>query len=130
MSQEIDMIKFWIFFSYSGNAIQFMQNNMFTQANGDRPGVPNIGIIVTDGRSNDPAKTQAMAQAARQAGIELFSVGVGSGVSRSELNTMATDPDTNHVFMVDDFSKLAQIKAAFQQQTCQCKKHSFSESYE
>ena len=98
-----------------------MQNNMFTQANGDRPGVPNIGIIVTDGRSNNAAATQAAANAARAAGIELFSVGVGSGVSRAELNSMATDPDNSHVFMVDDFSKLAQIKSAFQQQTCQGK---------
>lgn len=91
---------------------------MFNQANGDRPGVPNIGIIITDGNSNRPDDTMAQAQAARSAGITLFSVGVGSGISRTELNAIATDPDTNHVFTVDDFSKLSDIKALFQEQAC------------
>ena len=91
---------------------------MFNGKNGDRPGVPNIGIVITDGKSNRPDQTKAQAEAARQAGIMLFSVGVGSGISRPELNQMATDPDSTHVFTVDDFSKLAQIKALFQQQTC------------
>ena len=95
-----------------------MKNTMFNGNNGDRPGVPNIGIIITDGKSNHPDQTKAQAEAARKAGITLFSVGVGSGVSRPELNEMATDPDSSHVFTVDDFSKLAQIKALFQEQTC------------
>lgn len=95
-----------------------MKDTMFNTNNGDRPNVPNIGIIITDGRSNHPDKTKAQAEAARKAGITLFSVGVGAGISKPELNLMATDPDSSHVFTVTDFSKLAQIKALFQQQTC------------
>ncbi|PVD21494.1 hypothetical protein C0Q70_19668 [Pomacea canaliculata] len=102
----------------TGDAIKYLKDTMFNQANGDRPGVPNIGIIITDGNSNRPDDTMAQAQAARAAGITLFSVGVGSGISRTELNAIATDPDTNHVFTVDDFSKLSDIKALFQEQAC------------
>ena len=101
-----------------GDALRYMKDTMFNGRNGDRPGVPNIGIIITDGKSNHPDQTKAQAEAARKAGITLFSVGVGSGISRPELNEMATDPDSSHVFTVDDFSKLAQIKALFQAQTC------------
>lgn len=95
-----------------------MKDIMFNAANGDRPGVPNIGIIITDGQSNSPDQTRDQAQQVRNAGITLFSVGIGRGVSIPELNAMATDPDSTHVFTVDDFSKLSQIKALFQQQTC------------
>ncbi|KAK7493781.1 hypothetical protein BaRGS_00014922 [Batillaria attramentaria] len=102
----------------TGDALTYMKNTMFTAANGDRPGVPNIAIIITDGKSNNPAKTQQQAAALRADGVEVFSIGVGNGISRPELNVMATDPDSSHVYTVDDFSKLASIKSAFQQQTC------------
>jgi hypothetical protein len=62
-----------------------------------------------------------MAAAARQQGIELFAVGVGNFVSTQELNEIATDPDSSHVCTVQDFSQLANLKSAFQAQTCDCK---------
>ena len=92
---------------------------MFNQKNGDRPGVPNIGIIVTDGRSAKPDDTSTQAKLARKAGINLFSVGVGSAVSLKELNAIATDPDKDHVLTVSHFDKLAGISALFTQKACQ-----------
>ena len=34
----------------TGEAIEHMFGEMFTSRNGDRSGIPNIGIIVTDGK--------------------------------------------------------------------------------
>ena len=102
----------------AGAALRHMKDNMFTGNNGDRAGVPNIGIIITDGKSNNPSQTKAQADLVRRAGITIFSVGIGSGISMSELNDMATDPDADHVFTVGDYSKLAQVKTLFQKQTC------------
>ena len=82
--------------------------------NGDRPGVPNIGIIVTDGKSNRAGETKQAAKDARDHGINIFSVGVGSGIDKAELNEMASDPDSTHVLTVTDFTKLNAIKSAFQ----------------
>ena len=50
---------------------------MFTNQNGDDPDRPNIGIVVTDGRSNDMTETWIQAINAREAGIEMIAVGVG-----------------------------------------------------
>ncbi|GFR96142.1 collagen alpha-5(VI) chain, partial [Elysia marginata] len=94
-------------------------NTLVKAGNGDRPGVPNIGIIVTDGKSNNAGATKRAAENARNHGIEIFSVGVGRGISQSELKEMATDPDSSHVLTVTDFTKLNAIKSAFQAQTCQ-----------
>ena len=53
---------------------------MFTADNGDRPNVPNMGIVITDGRSNDPNATKMEAAAARAKGITMVAVGVGPNV--------------------------------------------------
>ena len=50
--------------------------------------------------------------------IQVFAVGVGSGVQKSELNEIATDPDSTHVLTVKDFSQLTQITAQLNNKAC------------
>ncbi|KAK3778041.1 hypothetical protein RRG08_021522 [Elysia crispata] len=95
-------------------AIKYMENSMFQTVNGDRPEVPNIAIILTDGKSTRPEETKLAAQRARNNGIVIFSVGVGNETSRTELTDMASDPDNRHVLTVTDFTKLASTMSAFQ----------------
>ncbi|KAK3798993.1 hypothetical protein RRG08_050229 [Elysia crispata] len=99
-------------------AIKYMENSMFKTANGDRPEVPNIAIILTDGKSTRPEETKLAAERARNNGIVIFSVGVGNETSRTELTDMASDPDNKHVLTVTDFTKFNSIISAFQSQTC------------
>jgi len=40
------------------DALKYMKDVAFTAANGDRPNVPNIAILVTDGQGQDPYRTQ------------------------------------------------------------------------
>ena len=62
----------------TAGGLEKMHREMFTPANGDRPGVPNICIILTDGISNiDPMRTIPNAEEARAAGIHIFAVGIG-----------------------------------------------------
>ena len=59
-------------------ALQACREQIFTNANGDRTGVPNIAILVSDGDSNiEPLKTQEAAEELRNAQAEIFVVGVG-----------------------------------------------------
>ena len=49
---------------------------------------------------------------------QVFAVGVGSGVDKSELNGIATDPDNTHVLTVQDFTQLNQITATLKNKAC------------
>jgi len=71
------------------------------------------------GKSNNAAATSSEAALLRQAGITVFAVGVGAGATVAELNSMATDPDSTHVFQVDNFNNLDSIKGTLSQKACE-----------
>jgi len=54
-----------------------MRESMFTSSHGDRPNNRNVGIVLTDGESNDRAKTFREAVANRNKNIEMIAIGVG-----------------------------------------------------
>ena len=60
-----------------------------------RVGVPNIAIVITDGRSKD--NVGAPAQQLRDSGCTVLSVGVGEKYDMEQLREIATDPDSQHV---------------------------------
>lgn len=66
-------------FLFLGLALTYILENSFKPEAGARPGVSKIGILITDGKSQDdvipPAKNL------RDAGIELFAIGVYSAMS-------------------------------------------------
>ena len=81
----------------------------FSTGLGDRPAVPNLMIIITDGNDNDGNTLQDLADASAASGVEIFAVGVGSDVSISTLDAIATDPDSDHVFFTDDYADLLSL---------------------
>ena len=80
-------------------------------------------FIQISGQSSDQSATKQEASKLRGQGVTIFSVGVGSGVRTTELNSIATDPDKTHVFTVSSFNALDTIKASLAQKTCEGKFH-------
>ncbi|ELU05673.1 hypothetical protein CAPTEDRAFT_217523 [Capitella teleta] len=77
----------------TADALRVMRETMFTERNGDQPAARNIGILMTDGRSNDEAKTWEEALKTRAAGIDLISIGIGPSIRTRELEGIATAPN-------------------------------------
>ena len=80
------------------DALRLTYQSVFVPSRGDRSGVRNVAIVVSDGNSNVEAhRTQSEAEAARQRGIELFAVAVGRESNRVEMEGIASDPDSEHL---------------------------------
>ena len=58
---------------------------MFRPDKGDRQGVANVLVLVTDGRSQNQEQTWREAMDARKDGISIVTIGIGSGVDEQEL---------------------------------------------
>ena len=72
---------------------------MFIRANGDRPGVPNFAIVITDGRSDNKTASVAEAERLRAAGVVVIVVGVGDDVDLTELSLIASSPTASTVLL-------------------------------
>ena len=66
-------------------------------------GVPRVAAVLTDGQSNNRLATVQAAQAVHNAGIHVYSFGIGNGISNEELVAIASNGQQN-VFLVSGFS--------------------------
>jgi len=81
---------------------------MFQPTAGDRPGVSNIAIIITDGRSNNETATWLEAKLTRGSNVTLIGVGIGKHVRQRELEGIASYPVKGNVLYVANFMALNQ----------------------
>ncbi|XP_044039491.1 matrilin-4 isoform X3 [Siniperca chuatsi] len=99
----------------TGLAIKYVMNVAFTAEAGDRPKVPNVAVIVTDGRPQD--RVAEVAAEAREKGIEIYAVGVARA-DMTSLRAMASPPFEDHVFLVESFDLIHQFGLQFQDKLC------------
>uniref|UniRef100_A0A3Q3XNX2 VWFA domain-containing protein n=1 Tax=Mola mola TaxID=94237 RepID=A0A3Q3XNX2_MOLML len=99
----------------TGLAIRYVMNAAFTAEEGDRPKVPNVAVIVTDGRPQD--RVAEVAAEARERGIEIYAVGVARA-DMTSLRAMASPPFEDHVFLVESFDLIHQFGLQFQDKLC------------
>uniref|UniRef100_A0A3B3XSI8 VWFA domain-containing protein n=1 Tax=Poecilia mexicana TaxID=48701 RepID=A0A3B3XSI8_9TELE len=93
----------------TGLALKHMLEYSFSEAEGARPAsrnIPRIGLVFTDGRSQDDISEYA--KKAKEAGITMYAVGVGKAVE-DELREIASDPVEKHFYYTTDFSAINTI---------------------
>ena len=101
-------------------ALNLLHTDVFTVVNGDRVGVANRAVVVTDGRSNiEHSNTAREAEDARDAGIEIYVVAVGNNVDRGEANDIASNPDSSHVYDLVDVDVVDRVSDFLLQELCQ-----------
>ncbi|XP_035690025.1 uncharacterized protein LOC118425324 [Branchiostoma floridae] len=86
VTSAINSIPAWGTTSYrkTGSAIKYLTDYLSW-----RDGIPKVLVVITDATSND--YVSGPAQSAKNAGLILASVGVGTSISSTELNTIATN---------------------------------------
>lgn len=75
-----------------------------------------ILILLTDGQSGDSVNQPA--QQLKSIGVKIFSIGVGSGIDVSELETVASSPPDDHVFRLQNFEDLSSLVEKISDTTC------------
>ncbi|XP_041588167.1 matrilin-4 isoform X3 [Vulpes lagopus] len=93
----------------TGLALRHMVEHSFSEAQGARPralNVPRVGLVFTDGRSQDDISVWA--RRAKEEGIVMYAVGVGKAVEE-ELRQIASEPAELHVSYSPDFGTMTHL---------------------
>ena len=96
----------------------------FNPANGDRPNVPNLAIVVTDGLPHPPERrTPALdeARVLRDTGAVVISIGITDAIDEDFLKGMSSAPQLlgQNYFTATDFNVLNEIRKTVVQGTCE-----------
>ena len=102
----------------SGKALTFALDQVFGRSS--RPNAQKVVLVITDGESLQDTVTEP-ARRLRENGVEIFSIGVGDEINLLELQDMATDPDTNHVFQVGGYNAINGITSQVLKDICRIK---------
>ena len=106
--------------THTADALRQTYRDLFTSARGMRNGVPNKGILITDGRSNiNEGNTIREAENAKGRDIELYVVAVGEGPDMNEVNGIASDPDSEYVFRLESENDIEDIADQIMEALCE-----------
>ncbi|XP_074543109.1 collagen, type XXVIII, alpha 1a [Halichoeres trimaculatus] len=109
--------------TFTGSAIH--RAHQLFQAS--RPGVRKVAVVLTDGQADprDIMPFEATATDAHADGIEIFVIGVVNRTDRlyaelqAEMNVIASDPDEDYVYLIEDFRALPTVESKLLSQICE-----------
>ncbi|KAK7825600.1 hypothetical protein U0070_016240 [Myodes glareolus] len=99
----------------TGLALNFIFENSFKPEAGSRSGVSKIGILITDGKSQDDIIPPS--RNLRESGVELFAIGV-KNADLNELQEIASEPDSTHVYNVAEFDLMHTVVESLTRTVC------------
>ncbi|XP_061914487.1 vitrin isoform X2 [Entelurus aequoreus] len=108
----IKRIDYWSGGTSTGAAITYAAQQLFSKS---KPNKRKIMIVITDGRSYDDVRAPALA--VQSQGVIAYSVGI-AWAAQDELEYIATDPDKEHSFFVDEFDNLYKFVSKITQNIC------------
>ncbi|XP_031703091.1 collagen alpha-1(XII) chain isoform X1 [Anarrhichthys ocellatus] len=99
----------------TGDAIDYLLQNIFMEASGSRKDFPKVAMIITDGKSQDPVEEYA--KRLRNIGVEIFVLGI-KGADEDELREIASTPHNTHVYNVPNFDMIQEVQKKIITEVC------------
>ncbi|XP_051872889.1 collagen alpha-1(XXVIII) chain-like [Pristis pectinata] len=109
--------------TYTGTAIE-MANQVFKLA---RKEARKVAIVITDGQTDtrEPIDLEMAVKEAHSVHTEVFVIGIGNASDpvypnfKKEMNLIASDPDEEYVYLIDDFMTLPTLESKLFTRICE-----------
>ncbi|XP_058038172.1 collagen alpha-1(XXVIII) chain isoform X1 [Ahaetulla prasina] len=123
LKNAVDAMQYYGEGTYTATAIR-KAIDIFQMA---RQGVRKVAVVITDGQADqrDLHKLEEVVRDAHALKIEIFVIGVVQKTDpnfenfRKEMDLIATDPDSDHVYQIDDFMTLQALEEKIFKQICE-----------
>ena len=91
---------------------------MFTISYGDRPGAPDVAILITDGVSDDQRSAFDAAVQARAAGISIVVIEIGPHTNPADLERISSFPASMNDVTLSSYNQLSGIVGLVKSYIC------------
>jgi len=98
-----------------GKVVLFSRNHI----NVDLTGIPRVAFVMTDGKASRGFSTDA--QNLKDLKVNVYAIGIGDGISISELVEIASYPPDHYVYTVEDFDHIQDILSESVAKICNSK---------
>ena len=109
----------------TAGALSMLTDSVYRNNNGDRSGVPNVAVVVTDGFSNvNKQNTIRAAENAKRQGIAIYVVSVGDQIYRPEISGIAgktNQPSDKYIFSLKKHHSIASVADSISTELCRGK---------
>ena len=86
-------------------------------------GVPRIAFILTDGKAT--RAFQQDAENLKDLDVNVYAIGIGSGIDVTELEEIASSPADQYVTTIDDFDKTSSLVSESLTRICNSKCYNY-----
>ncbi|KAK3084966.1 hypothetical protein FSP39_022152 [Pinctada imbricata] len=101
--------------TYMNKAFDMVVDKVYKAGNGARAGVEKLVVVITDGVSTKPTKTDAAIKRLHGIGANVFAIGVGPEVNMKELAKISTN---SQYYTVDNINALDSVQSILNDQLC------------
>jgi len=103
VKSKIDSMEYLAQWTATGDALYAARTSIFSTTRGI---VPRLAIVFTDGQSNVGRAVATEAQLLKDEGVDIFAVGIGSGINNAELDTIASIPKSTYKLHISGYDAL------------------------
>ena len=125
VKKAIDDLEFLNEQTNTTEGFRVAREECFNFANGDRHNIPNLAILISDGRPEPEENIRipaalAEAEALKNADVMLFAIGVTSHIDADFLRSVSSAPqiEGQNFFLTPDFNYLGSIQKSVVDETC------------
>ena len=107
--------------TYTSLGLRAVRQQILVEERGMREsskGIPRVLVVLTDGNSQPSYDPKIEASILHDQNVNVFAIGVGTSISQSQLEDIASDPDMHHIFHLRSFSLIGDIVDAMSATTC------------
>ena len=118
---KIDTIQQMRAGTMTGMAMKTMMRRTLTTKHGGRENnknVKKVGILITDGRSQDRRAAAYWAKQAKKNNITMYTIGIGKRANKTELEFIASKPTYKHYFFSHDFKAFKEVSIGLKPYVC------------
>ena len=100
-------------------ALRHAANDVFRSSKGERTSIPNVCILLSDGRATIArGETEAATDDLKAKVAEVYTVGIGNAISIDTMNKIASDPQTSYALTLREQSDIDSVAGKMLDQLC------------